>query len=374
MLKAFKFKIYPNQEQQVLIEKHIGCVRFVYNWGLAKKIEHYQQNKEKVSCFELTKELTILKKEKDFEWLNEVNSQSLQMSLRNLDDAFTKFFREKKGFPKFHKKTGKKSFQVPQHVKINFENNTIQLPKINKVKINLHRKFEGKIKTCTISKNALNQYFIAILIDDNIEFPQKVEITEQTAIGIDLGIKDFAIFSDGTKISNPKNTKKYATNLAKHQKRLARKKVKSKRRELQRKKVAKIHLKVVNSRNDFLHKISSNIVKKYDTIITENLNISGMVKNHNLAKAISDCSWGNFTNMLEYKCSWYGKNFVQIGRFEPSSKICNVCGTINQSLTLKDREWTCDNCSTIHDRDVNASLNIKKFGLQKQNLIQVESI
>jgi putative transposase len=356
----------------VLIEKHIGCARFVYNWGLAKKIEYYQQNKEKLSCFTLMKELTKLKKEEKFEWLGEVNSQSLQVSLRNLDDAFTKFFREKKGFPKFHKKTGKKSFQIPQHIKIDFENNVIQLPKINKVKINIHRKFDGKIKTCTISKNSINQYFISILIDNNIELPQKAQIIEKTAIGIDLGVKDFAILSDGKKISNPKNTNKYAKKLSKHQRRLARKKLKSKRRELQKKRVAKIHLKIINSRKDFLHKLSSDIVKNYDTVITENLNVKGMVKNHNLAKSINDCGWGTFTSMLEYKCNWYGKNFIKIGRFEPSSKICNVCGIINQELTLKDREWTCNNCGTMHDRDINASINIKKFGLQKQNLIQIE--
>jgi putative transposase len=370
MIKAFKYRIFPNAEQETIFAKHFGSCRFLYNWGLARKIELYQKENKKISCFDLIKEITILKTQEEYKWLAEVNSQSLQQSLRHLDNAFTRFFREKKGFPKFHKKTGKQSFTVPQNVKIDFENNQIQIPKCKQVKAKLHRKFEGNIKTCVISKTPTGKYFISVLVENDAIISQKAEIKSETAVGIDLGIKDFATLSSGEVIANPKHLKSKEIKLAKHQKRLARKKKGSKRRELQKKRVAKIYEKITNERNDFLHKTSKKIVQEFDTVIIENLNVKGMTKNHCLAKAISDCSWGTFTNMLEYKCNWYGKNLVKIGRFEPSSRLC-TCGVINKDLKLSDRVWTCQACNTTHDRDALASQNIKKFGLQKQNLIQV---
>ncbi len=369
MLKAFKCRIYPNAEQEIIFAKHFGSCRFIYNFALAKKIELYQNQSKRISCFDLMKEITLLKKQEEYKWLNECIAQSLQQSLRHLDNAFTRFFREKKGFPRFHKKTGKQSFTVPQNVKIDFENNQIQIPKCNQIKVKLHRKFEGNIKTCVISKTPTGKYFISVLVENDAIIPQKAGIKIETSVGIDLGIKDFATLSSGEVIANPKHLKLKEIKLAKHQKCLAKKKKGSKRRELQKKRVAKIHEQISNSRKDFLHKTSSRIVKEFDTIITENLNVKGMVKNHNLAKAISDCSWGTFTNMLEYKCNFYGKNYVKIGMFEPSSKLCS-CGVINKELKLSDREWTCKVCKTTHDRDHLASQNIKNFGLQKQNLIQ----
>jgi putative transposase len=369
MIKAFKYRIYPNAEQEIIFAKHFGSCRFLYNWGLARKIELYQKENKKISCFDLIKEITILKKQEEYKWLAEVNSQSLQQSLRHLDNAFTRFFREKKGFPKFHKKSGKQSFTVPQNVKIDFENNQIQIPKCKQIKAKLHREFQGNIKTCVISKNPSGKYFISVLVENDAVIPQKAEIKSETAVGIDLGIKDFATLSSGEVIANPKHLKSKEIKLAKHQKRLSRKKNGSKRRELQKKRVAKIYEKITNERNDFLHKTSKKIVQEFDTVIIENLNVKGMVKNHNLAKAISDCSWGTFTNMLEYKCNWYGKNLVKIGRFQPSSKLC-LCGVINKELKLSDRVWTCKVCNTTHDRDRLAAQNIKNFGLQKQNLIQ----
>lgn len=369
MLKAFKYRIYPNAEQEVIFAKHFGSCRFLYNWGLARKIELYQKESKRISCFDLIKEITQLKKQEEYKWLVEVNSQSLQQSLRHLDNAFTRFFREKKSFPKFHKKTGKQSFAVPQSVKIDFENNQIQIPKCKQINAKLHRKFEGNVKTCVISKNPSGKYFISVLVENNEKLPQKAEIKSETAVGIDLGIKDFATLSNGEVIANPRHLKSKEIQLAKHQKRLARKKKGSKRRELQKKRVAKIYEKISNERRDFLHKTSKKIVQEFDTVIIEDLNVKGMVKNHNLAKAISDCSWGTFTNMLEYKCDWYGKNLVKIGRFQPSSKLCS-CGVINKDLKLSDREWTCKVCNATHDRDLLASRNIKNLGLQKQNLIK----
>lgn len=370
MLKAFKFRIFPNVEQEEIFAKHFGSCRFVFNWGLAKKVELYQKENKRISCFELINELTNLKKQEEYKWLAEINSQSIQQSLRHLDNAFTKFFREKKGFPKFHKKVGKQSFTIPQNVKIDFENNSIQIPKCKNVKAILHRKLEGKIKTCVVSKNPAGKYFISILVENDKTTPELKPILESTAVGIDLGIKDFAVLSNGEKIANPKHLKAKEKKLAKHQKRLSRKKKGSKNRLKQKLRVAKIHEQIANTRNDFLHKTSKKIVDSFDTIITENLNVKGMVQNHNLAKSISDCGWSTFTSMLEYKCNWYGKNYVKIGRFQPSSRLC-TCGTINKDLKLSDREWTCKVCNSTHDRDILASQNIKTFGLQKQNLIQV---
>jgi putative transposase len=370
MLKAYKYRIYPNAEQEIMFAKHFGSCRFIYNFCLAKKVELYQKENKRISCFDLMKEITLLKKQEEYEWLNECIAQSLQQSLRHLDNAFTRFFREKKGFPKFKKKSGKQSFIVPQNVKIDFENNQIQIPKCKQVKAKLHREFQGNIKTCAISKTPSGKYFISVLVENNAELPQKAEIKKETAIAIDLGIKTYATLSNGEKIENPKHLKSKEIKLAKHQKRLARKKKGSKRRELQKKRVAKIHEQIANARNDFLHKTSKKIVDTFDTIITENLNVKGIVQNHNLAKAVSDCSWGTFTNMLEYKCNFYGKNYVKIGMFQPSSRLCS-CGVINKELKLSDREWTCQVCKTTHDRDLLAAQNILTFGLQKQNLIQV---
>lgn len=263
---------------------------------------------------------------------------------------------------------------MTQGVKVDQEKFHLKLPKIEQTfKIRGFRKFEGIIKTATISKNPSNEFYASILIDDNKEVLQKKEIKRETSIGIDVGIKHFATLSNGEKIDNPKNTKKYAKSLAKHQKRLSRKVKGSNRRNKQKLKVAKIHQKISNSRNDFQHKVSTKLVKEFDTICIETLSVKNMIKNQNLSKSISDCAWSKFFTMLDYKCNWHGKNLLKLGRFEPSSKICS-CGVVNQKLTLRDREWTCQSCNTTHDRDILAANNILHFCLQKQNLIAVSTM
>ena len=360
--KSHKYKIYPNKEQQELFEKHFGSVRFVYNWGLEKKIEAYQKNKKRISCFDLMNELVKLKKKKDFQWLNEVNSQSLQMALKNLDVAFTSFFRKHNEFPRFKsKKNNKNSFQVPQHLKLN---NKLTIPKIPDIKIKLSRPIEGKIKTATISKTPTNKYFIAILVEENKQLPKKPKITEETTIGIDLGIKHFATISDGRKIENPKYLKQSEAKLKRYQRWLSREKRESNNRIKQRLKVALIQEKITNQRSDFIHKLTYQLTheNQVSSIAIEDLAIKNMVKNHYLAKAIADASWHEFRRQLGYKCDWYGKNLLIIGRFEPSSKICS-CGYVNQELKLSDRKWICPKCKTRHDRDILASQNIKRFAL-----------
>lgn len=353
----------------MFFEKSFGCTRFVYNWALSKRIEAYQAKKEGLSCVDLCKMLTSLKKEEDKIWLNEVSNECLQQSIRNMDSAFTRFFREKKGFPKFKsKKDVRKSYKAINGVRINFETNRIKLPKIGWVKFYKNRKFEEKIGTVTVSKNATGKYFVSVLVDDGIETPLKPNIEYNTSVGIDVGIKDFAVLSNGCVYANPKYLEKAETRLKVLQRRFSKKKKGSNRREKARLKLARAYEKVTNCRTNFIHQVTSRIVRENQTIIIEDLNVSGMMKNHNLAKHISSASWSEFFRQLQYKCEWYGKNLIKIGRFEPSSKMC-TCGYINKDLKLSQREWTCPNCGQHNDRDLLAAINIKRFGLQNQNLI-----
>ena len=368
MLTSYKFRLYPNNEQKTLIHKHIGACRFIYNWALNLKIQTYEQTGKAISRFQLNKTITTLKKE--FSWLKEINSQSLQGATLNLERAFTNFFRKKASFPKFKtKKHPRQSFQIPQHYKVDWENNKVFLPKIGWVKAKLHRKFEGEMRTATISKTPTGKYFISIIVEDGKPIPNKQPFDEKTTIGIDLGITHFCILSNGEKIDNPKHLKKSLQRLKVLQKRLSRKQKGSKNREKARLKLAKLHEKIVNQRNDFQHKLSFKLIGENQAIALEDLNVKGMVKNHNLAQSILDVAWSSFVSKLMYKAEKFGKTIIKIGRFEPSSKICSVCGYYNGNLDLKNRVWKCPVCNTEHDRDVNAAVNIKKFALNKQNLI-----
>jgi putative transposase len=371
MLKAFKYEINPTMEQKTLLNKTFGCVRFAYNLGLNEKTKAYQTDKSKVSCFELINKITLLKKQEEFAWLNEIHSQPLQMAMRNLDNAFTNFFNKRGAFPSFKKKSNNQSFQYPQGVKL--KDNQVFLPKIGWTHFYKSRECFGAIKTVTVSKTPTNKYFVSILCETTIEKPIKKTIDDKTSLGIDVGIKTFAVCSDGQVFENQKYLSKSLKNLKKEQRTLARRYKKgvkiveqSKGYHNQRIVVAKLHEKVSNQRNDFLHKVSTKLVNQYDSIIVEDLNVKGMMQNDNLSKAISDVSWTKFNTFLQYKCEWQGKNYIQIGRFVPSSKMCNHCGHINKELKLKDREWTCQECQRTNDRDFNASLNIKSFGLGTQ--------
>ncbi len=368
MIKSYKYQLDLNKTQKEFFSKSFGCCRWVYNWALNKKNEHYQNHKDNLSAIDLIRELTIIKNKEETKWLKEVDSQSLQQSIRNMESAFTNFFREKKGFPKFKSKHNRQSCKFTQAILIDFEKQKIRLPKIGWIKVYIDRKFEGKIGTVTVSKNTLGKYFVSILIDDKKELPTLKPIKEKTTIGIDVGIKSFATLSTGETINNPKYLEHTSKRLSVLQKRLSKKQKGSRRREKSKLRVAKCHYKISNQRKDFLHKLSSKIVAENQSIIIENLNIEGMLKNSRLAKSIASVSWSEFFRQLQYKSEWRGKNLITIGRFEPSSKMCS-CGEINHNLTLKDREWTCEKCGVKHDRDILAANNIKKFGLQKQNLI-----
>jgi putative transposase len=364
MLKAYKYRLYPNVDQEVLLDKAFGCVRYVWNWALDKKTKAYEVDKKKLSYFDLANELPELKKQ--FPWLKDSHSQTLQMALRNLDNAFNSFFKKNSQYPKFKSKhKSKPSCQFPQGVKLDFYENTVEFPKLGSFKAVLHRKFEGAIKTVTVSRTSNGGYFASLLIEDGKETPSKAEVIEDSTTGIDVGIKTLLTLSNGTKIDNPKFLKRSEHRLKILQRRLSKKTMKtSVNRQDVKRQLSKHHEKVSNQRKDFLHKVSHKLVSENQTtmIVCEDLNIEGMLKNHKLAKSISDVAWSKFFEFTKYKCDWQGKTFQTIGRFDPSTKICNVCGSLNNTLTLKDREWDCPNCKIHHDRDLNVAINIKKMG------------
>lgn len=374
MLKAYKYKIKPNSQQQELLSKFFGCVRFIYNWGLERKTSAYKENGTKVGYVELARELTSLKKEQEYEWLSECSNESLQQSLRCLDNAFTNFFRKKGKYPKFKSRKGRNSAKFINSVHFDFENWTVKLPKLGKVKLCMNKTFDqSKCKqgTCTVSRDHCGTYWCVITVDDLQTKVVRTKPLKETAVGIDLGIKDYAILSDGTKFTNPKHLEKAQRKLAWLQRDFARAAKGSKNHEKMRVKVAKCHRAISNQRNDFLHKLSTHLIRNYDTICLEDLNVKGMEQNHHLARAIQGAAWSEFVRQLEYKSEWYGKNVLFIGRFEPSSKLCHKCGYINRVLKLSDREWICPVCGEHHDRDVNAAINIREIAFDKQNLVGV---
>ncbi len=371
ILKAYKYRIYPNKQQTELINKTIGCCRFVYNHYLAQRIELYKTEQKSMTYNVCANDLTNLKKQ--YKWLRDVDSISLQQSLKDLDLAYQNFFRRVKngekevGFPKFKSKKNPKQSYRTQNVNnnISITNNKIKIPKLGYVKFSNSRSFEGKINSCTISKTSTGKYFVSVLVTEDIqELPQN-----NNAIGFDLGIADYLITSDGEVVNNPKILKQYEDKIIKLQRQLAHKKKGSNRYKKQSKKIAKVHERIRNIRTDFLQKLSTQIIKENQLIISENLNVKGMVQNHKLAKAISDVSWNEFCRMVEYKSIWHDKIYHKIDRFYASSQTCNVCGYKNtDTKDLNVRQWICPECNANHQRDVNAAVNILNQGLKELGL------
>ena len=359
--KSIKLRIYPNNQQDViLLEKHFGCRRWVYNYFLNLFNENYHQGKKKLSYVDASKVLTDLKKET--EWLKEVNSQTLQASIKDLDGAYDRFFRKLAKFPQFKsKRKSKSSFKVPQHFDIDWENNFITLPKFRKP-FKFRGEYKGeliKINSVTISKTPSGKYYASVQGEFNIQPKPQVE----NCIGIDLGIKDLIITSNGDLFPNKRFLKNKLKKLKYLQKQHSKKKKETSTRERWRKRLAIQYEKVTNQRLDYLHQITSQIINENQVICIENLNVKGMIKNHKLAQAISDVSWGTLVSMLNYKCNWNFRELVVIDRFYPSSKTCSSCSHLMSEMPLSIREWTCPSCGAVHDRDINAANNILIQGL-----------
>jgi putative transposase len=357
-LKTYRFKLKPTKAQAQSFAQWLGSCRYVYNLCLDYKKQLYTDHSISISKNDIQKEIAGIAKEVD--WIGQVHSQTLQEVTDRLFKAYDGFFKSGNGFPKFAKKGVYSSFAFKQGVKLHQNTNTVQLPKIGKVKYRKSQTVDGRIKTAHINKQ-VDGWYLSLACEVDIEpLPANTNV-----VGLDVGIKSFATFSDGKpSVDNPKYLYHYQKQLTKAQRSVSRKKKGGSNRKKAVLKLAKLHLKVSNTRKDFQHKISTQLIRENQTIVVEDLKVSNLLKNHKLAKSISDCGWHQFTQMLEYKAKWYGRTFIRVAA-EYTSQDCSQCGKRNSELTLKDREWTCTSCNTTHDRDVNAATNIRNRGLDK---------
>lgn len=366
MLRAYKYRIYPNKVQADLIDRTIGICRLVYNLALETKIRAWQSAKVNLSTIDLCYQLVELKDA--YPWMKEIDSQALQAAVKKLDKSFAGFFRGN-GFPKFKsRRRDSQSFQCPANTRrVDWNKGTLTIPKIADIPIVLSRKFTGIIKTVTISKTPTGKYFASILVDNKAELCPKPVLKAETTRGLDVGIKSFVVTSDGLSFDANRKLKNNLKRLQCLQRRASRKQKGSNNRKKANLCVSTLHEKITNQRTDYIQYVTTRLIRDNQTesFVIENLGVAGMLKNDKLSQALADVSFGKFFEVLKYKCEWYGKNLIVIDRWAPSSKRCSCCGAINEALTLADREWMCTECGAYHDRDYNAANNIRWYGLQQ---------
>lgn len=354
--KAYKFRLYANQEQQAMLAVQFGHARFVYNYFLQKRQEYYEETGKGLHYRQTADLLTRLKQDPSHEWLKDADSQVLQQKLKDLDRAYKNFFEKRGKYPRFRNRRAKQSIRYPQRVKVDLDARRSYLPKVGWVKTIFHRSLEGQHKNVTVSRNKSGRYFASFQVEMEIPDP----VYQGGENGIDLGLKYFAALSDGSKIANPQHMIQAERRLRRLQRSLSRRQKGSQGWERQRRLVARQHECVANSRADFQHKMSRNLVEDHRLLAIEDLNIKGMVRNRRLAKKISDAGWGQFIRKLNYKGMWYGCDLLLIDRWYPSSKTCSSCETVMETMPLNVREWECPICETLDDRDINAAKNILK--------------
>jgi putative transposase len=360
--RAYRYRFYPTPDQAAVLARTFGCARYIYNWALRLRTDAYYERQERIGYHEASAALTALKQQPKTAWLNEVSSVPLQQALRHLDSAFRNFFEGRARYPTFRKKRGRQAATYASSAfRWDTETRTLTLAKMD-IPLDIHwsRSFQGVPSTVTVSKDTAGRYFVSFLVDEDIQ-PLPVAMA---MVGVDMGLKDLVVFSTGEKVANSKHLRRSERKLAHAQRNLARKKLGSKNRDKARLKVARVHAKIADQRSDGLHKLTTRLIRENQTICIESLAVKNMVRNHSLAKAISDAGWGELVRLLEYKAAWYGRTLVRIDRWYPSSQRCHVCGYISEPLTLDVRQWTCPNpdCGTHHDRDINAAKNILAVG------------
>jgi putative transposase len=362
-VRAIKVKIYPNKAQSVLIDKHFGCCRYIYNYALNRKIKEYETTKKSLSIYQIQREITQLKKEKETEWLGEVFAQSLQQTTFDLESAFSSFFKKRSKFPRFKSKhNSKQSYRIPTGFEVSNERRTIKIPKIGWIsfKDKFDFKDEYDYRQITVSRNASDNYFVSVLYDDKVKEPTPMKVKFSKTLGIDVGMTTLATLSDGTKVNNPKFYDTYKEELGAAQMVFSRKQKGSNNYWKQKKIVAKKHEKISSCLKDYMHKLSNKLVdnQDYDSFAMEHLDISTMEVKH-----VNQVGWNMLKNMMAYKCKARGKNLLTIGKYDPSTKTCSKCGSIKEDLKLSDRQWKCPTCNELHDRDVNAANSIKLFAM-----------
>jgi putative transposase len=358
--KVYRFRMRPTKAQKAALHRMAGARRFVYNWALERRKSYYTLHGKSISAKELSSELTAIKGEPDTHWLKEADSQMLQQALKDLNRAFDAFFEKRSRFPRFRsKKAGHFTFRIPQRVKLKEGN--VYVPKVGWVRIRQSRALEGSVKSATFKRDACGHWYVALTTE--FEMPDVEPHAPVNPIGVDLGLKDLFVLSDGERVRAPRFARKADRKLKKAQKGLSRKKPGSRRREKAKRRVARVHRKVSDQRSDFLHKLTTGLTRNYDCICVEDLSVKGLAKTK-LSRSILDASFGEFVRQVEYKAAWNLRQSVKVGRYFPSTKLCSECGELNPNLKLSDRRWLCVSCGTEHDRDLNASRNILAEGLR----------